>query len=301
MLEQITIQNFQCHRNLVLKLSPTVNCLTGRSDVGKSAVLRALRWACLNKPQGEAFLREGQEHASVSLKVDGHEVLRERGPGLNGYSLDGHRYQAFGSEVPPEIAALLNLSELNFQGQHSPSFWLTLSPGQVSRELNAVVDLEIIDQALAHASSSIRHARAEMEVSEKRLAQAREERDQLAWTKEAGQELNKIIGVQDELAATRLKCSRIESLVRDGERAVLEADRLACVVLDAANGIRRGEEALRKAREAESLGELLGEINQVEQEQCHLERSLGDVRQELSGLMEGMKQCPLCGTEIPGQ
>lgn len=295
MLEQLTIRNFQVHQKFILDLSHSVVTIVGPSDRGKSAVLRALRWCLLNKPQGEAFIREGQDHVYVWLKVDGREVLRERGPGLNGYSLDGHRYQAFGSDVPPEIASLLNVSELCFARQHNPPFWLSLSPGQVSRELNAVVDLDVIDSALSHVAAEVRSARSEVEVSEKRLAQAKGERDRLGWVKEASESLASLSTLEGLIRETRLESSRTSDLLKEGEGAALEGDRLSCAVLGGFLAVEKGEEALARAGEAENLRSLLDGLAEGEEERCRVEKSLAETREKLEVLLAGMKVCPLCG------
>ncbi len=301
MLEQLIIRNFQPYAEFILDLSPTVSCLIGRSDVGKSSILRALRWLCLNKPQGEAFLRDGQDCVSVRLKVDSHSILRERGSGLNGYSLDGHRFQAFGHDVPPEIASLLNVSELNWQRQHDSPYWLSLSPGQVSRELNAVVDLEVIDASLSFIASEVRSARSEVEVSEKRLAQAREERDRLAWVKEVAEDLERIGNICILLDANRLKSSRINDLLRAGERLTLEGDRLSLGLLEGFLALQKGEEALARTGEAENVRILLDNSIRLEEQRCQLEGSLADARKELEELIGEGSLCPLCGQEVQSQ
>ncbi len=299
-LEQLIIRNFQAHAKFILDFSPTVNCLVGKSDVGKSAVLRALRWLSLNKPQGEAFLREGQEHVSVRLKVDGHDILRERGTGLNSYSFDGHRFQAFGHDVPPEIASLLNVSELTFARQHDSPYWLSLSPGQVSRELNAVVDLEVIDASLSFIASEVRSSRSEIEVSEKRLAQAEEERDRLAWVKEASESLLSLSTLEGRIREELLKRSRINDLLLEGERLTLEGDRLALGLLEGFLALQKGEEVLARAKEAENVRILLDNSIRLEEERCRLDESLADVRKELEELIGEGKLCPLCGQEVQG-
>ena len=66
-----------------------------------------------------------------------------RGTGVNTYGVEGKTYEAFGNDVPPAVSKLLGLAEVNFQGQHDAAFWFGLSPGQLAKELNKIVDLEL--------------------------------------------------------------------------------------------------------------------------------------------------------------
>ena len=57
--------------------------LVGTSNVGKSAVLRALRWVLMNNPAGDKFITHGKDVAKVILELDnGLKIERERGRGL---------------------------------------------------------------------------------------------------------------------------------------------------------------------------------------------------------------------------
>ena len=168
-IDRLQIQNFQRHEQLRLKLDESIVAITGQSDVGKSSVLRALRWLATNRPRGDGFVRDGGERTSVKIRVDGKTVERVRGKGENTYTVDGKVLEAFGTDVPEEIANLLNLGPENFQGQHDPPFWFCLTAGEVAKQLNKIVDLELIDQATARIATKLRKCKARVEVVESRL------------------------------------------------------------------------------------------------------------------------------------
>ena len=181
MLEELRIQNFQRHRKLRVGFDPTITTIVGGSDVGKSAILRALRWVCTNQPKGDAHIRHGAKGCTVQLVVDGHTITRKRGGGKNTYELDGEPYKAFGTGVPDTIAGLLNMPDVCWQGQHDPSFWFGASPGEVSRQLNAIVDLGIIDTTLTNVGRTYTKARTALEVAEDNLTEAKASLDELDW------------------------------------------------------------------------------------------------------------------------
>ena len=184
MLEKIRIENFQANEELEIKLDPHVTTIIGPSDVGKSAIIRALGWVATNHPTGYAFITYGKKKATVTLDVDGHVIVRERGKTPNTYTLDGEEFKAFGNgKVPDEIANLLNVSNVNFQGQFDTPFWFCETPGEVSRQLNQIVNLEIIDKTLGNLDSGLKESRTRVKVIEQQLHEAKEERAALKWTR----------------------------------------------------------------------------------------------------------------------
>jgi len=166
MIKRIEIRNFQAHKKLAVDFEEGVTTIIGPSDTGKSAVIRAIRWAVFNKPGGAAFIREGAARCSVKLFLDsGDTVYREKGK-ANIYKVNDKTLKAFGAEPPAEVIKLFNLSEINFQNQHDAPYWFSLSAGEVSRQLNKIIDLEIIDKALYNINATIRKAKTNIDVLE---------------------------------------------------------------------------------------------------------------------------------------
>lgn len=179
MLESIALRNFQVHEDLIVEFSPTITTIKGPTDKGKSAVLRALRWVCLNDVAGADFIREGAKRVTITLHVtDGkgsHSTIsrsKSTDGHVNLYVWDDREFKAFGQSVPPDIAHALALNEINFQGQHDPPFWFADTAGEVSRKLNAVIDLTIIDTALSNIASEVRRAQERKGLCEERLTEA---------------------------------------------------------------------------------------------------------------------------------
>lgn len=175
MIERMQVRNFQTHSLLRIKFDPLITTILGKTGAGKSAILRALRWVMFNKPNGTDFIKHGEESCEVKLWVDGKCITRKRGKDENLYALDGKEFKAFGSDVPHEIQKLLNVDAINFQGQHDAPFWFSDTPGQVAKNLNAIVNLESIDEALTAFATETRAASGAVEYTEQRKAQAESE------------------------------------------------------------------------------------------------------------------------------
>lgn len=192
MIEELRIQNFQVHGKLVVKFGPGITTIVGPSDTGKSAIIRALRWVATNQPGGDAFVRYGAKGCTVRVVVDGRHVTRKRKAGgdVNTYHLDDQEYKAFGRGVPDTIAEFLNLPGVCWQGQHDPSFWFGDTPGEVSRQLNAIVDLGVIDVTLTNVARTFTKARNRLDVAEENLTTAKANAEDTKWAVECGEALS---------------------------------------------------------------------------------------------------------------
>ncbi len=180
-LERLTLRNFQAHEKIVIDFNPGITTIVGPSDVGKSAIIRALSWVLYNQPSGEAFIKHGEERVQARLRLDGDQlIVRERGK-ENLYRLDEQEFKAFGSNVPTPIKDLLQVSEINIQRQFDAPFWFAESSGEVSRRLNEIVNLGVIDDALASVAAQLRKANERVEFTKERVAELEQKVVSLAF------------------------------------------------------------------------------------------------------------------------
>jgi len=231
MLTRLRIKNFQNHKKIDIEFDKGVTTIIGPSDAGKSALLRALSWVVFNRPVGTEFIREGQKGCTVRIETSSHKITRTRGK-ENTYHLDGKEYRAFGNDVPESIQNVLQLGEINFQSQHDAPFWLSESAAQVSRNLNQIVDLGIIDAALAQTSKTMRKAKWEAESTKERFLHYRKQKEDLAWVVEANGELVDLEAGAAALEASTESQIRLEALTHDASRYSKEVEQDRKLVAD---------------------------------------------------------------------
>lgn len=337
MIDLIDIRNFQVHKKRTIELSPCITTIVGPTDEGKSAVLRALKWVALNQPSGEDFKRWGAKTIRVGLQVGDHLIERIRGR-QNLYKVDGEKYAAFGrTGVPTEVSSILNLDETNFQGQFDSPFWFGETAGEVSRQLNRILDLEIIDTTLANLVKEIRKTKAEVEVRTERVREAKETKRQLSSIKQmkkAFAVVEKWEGRRDRTAQKRTTlASHIQVVVKyqgteykaraamtAGEQAIRQGDRWQKYqakrktlgrLLKRAAELR--EIAEQKAPDMSKLAQLAKEYQIIEEERTALGKLIAKVDQEGERVCQNEeclarrkkefrtrlgKICPLCGNRI---
>ena len=237
MLNSVHITNFESHAHTQVDFSPGVNVVVGLSDMGKSALFRAIQWALFNRPAGDAFIRRGTRNASVSVILDDgddtHLVERSKGKSVNHYGLDDQTFEAFGQDVPDEIRRAINMDRgTNVQGQMDPMFLLQSSAGEVARHLNDVAGLDEIDQSLSYLQSQQRRATND----HKRAAASLES-------------LNADLDAYEYLDAIAAELSECEDWQQDLDRLYNERERLKRAV-DTAQQARSRIAAARPAAEA---------------------------------------------------
>ncbi len=220
-LISIHLKNFQAHEDLEVSFSPNgITTIRGATDCGKSAVIRALNWVCLNNIVGDEFVRHGSKFSEVTLTVrrgdKTHVIVRKRNVGgsINTYTMDEKEYRAFGLGVPDEISAVLGLNEINFQNQHDSPFWFAESSAEVSRRLNTVIDLTVIDTTLSQIGDVVRKAQESVRVlGEQRLANA-EELTNLEPQRGRAKRFRVLQGAKDVIDTKQSKWERLRKLIQ---------------------------------------------------------------------------------------
>lgn len=247
MFERLAVQNYEAYSKFAVELAK-VTTFVGRSDVGKSSLLRLLRWICLNEPSGTASIRWGTSFARGTLTFDGKELIRRMGD-KNIYKFDGRVFKAFGRTVPLEIEKALNVGSLNFQQQTAGQFWLCESAPQVSRELNAIIDLGVIDETLSFLASKTRQAKVTVQVSKERLAQARERKKALAHVPALQEAWRDVTQANARVTDAQGNAAKLYTLVQQAEAAekIVQAARQRLDVATAAQEAATKALGLQKA------------------------------------------------------
>ena len=217
MISKVEIRNFSTHKKQDIEFSPNVTTITGSSFLGKSTILRAIKFVCMNRPTGDKFISWEAEKTSVRLTVDEKRIVRRKGKGINEYTLDwrgaktSSKFKAFGNDVPKPITDLVNMSDINFQGQHDAPFWFCETAGEVSRQLNAIINLEVIDKTLANIASGVRKSKTTIDIIQERFDKAIEDKKELDYIVELDKDL---VGIE-ELEKTQSQIAVESTTLRD--------------------------------------------------------------------------------------
>ena len=259
MLEKLTIRNFRPHRYFSEELEK-ITSIVGASDEGKSSILAAIRWACLNQPTGDDYITWGEEFCSVRLSTESGRITRKKGKEENIYQIDKEEpHRAIGKgAVPKEISDILAVDNRNFQLQHDSPYWLTLTPGQVGKELNEIINLEVMDKTLANLNKQLRKAKLTTSIAVERLETARRARDSYAWAEAAVSEITAILAERKDWADKRSRIAILAGLIEKGQ-ALEEAATEAAEAASVGQALYAGVRQVRQLQESlDKLGNLIG-------------------------------------------
>ncbi len=218
MLTKIRLKNFQAHADTILDLVPGINAIVGKSDSGKSAILRGLYWLNNNRPGGTGMVSfwnrnkagEPKEETSVQVDIDGVQIKRLRTKEVNGYQIgDAKPLEAVRSDVPGEVSSLLNMGEVNIQKQMDAPFLLSETSGEVARFFNRIIKLDSIDTILAKIESDKRKSRDQALVQEELANIALKSLEGFAFLDEATSLVNKATRVSDRIQESKKRLAQI--------------------------------------------------------------------------------------------
>jgi len=292
MLEIMEVINFQKWKKKRVVFDPYCTTFIGPTDSGKSALaVRALFWLCLNRPQGDEFITNGEEQCEVRLKVDGHRVVRKKGKGNNLYVINKQRRKAFGTGTPEDIQKLLNVDELNFQRQLDSPLWFFETAGSVARELNRIVRLDIIDSTTTRIASRVRRNKERFDLCNEQLEEAVKKQKELDWSLEANKEIEKIDKLKEELEDLNKKERNLENILEE----IKEQQEIREIKIPTKE-IKEIEELIEEMkvadREEEKLNNLLEEIKEQQKELCQIKKESIQVEKQMKEITKG--RCPIC-------
>ena len=220
MITKIEIKNFQSHKNTTLEFDKGVNVITGESDNGKSAVIRAIRWVVENYPSGtekinSSWNEDFKEPLSVKLYTENGYVERIRTKTRNGYTINGKELSAVGRGVPQEVIDFLNVSDVNFQFQMDPPYLLSMTGGAASQYLNNIVHLDSIDKILSLSDSDKRQLSSEQKLVEADIKKLETELESLQWVDEANNISKRVDKLDEIINNVTVKSNNLESSMNE--------------------------------------------------------------------------------------
>lgn len=232
-LRRLVIENFQSHERTEIEFVEGLNVITGASDAGKSAVIRALRWVLFNEPRGADFVRvsaAGPCRVMVELE-NGTRISRERKGNRNRYLLEEpgcepRVFEGFGSEPPLEVLKAHGITKvpldtdlevtLNLAGQLEGPFLLSENGAVRARAIGRVSGVHILDAAIrAAAREAGQYLQEEKDLREKlqRLDEELEGFKDLPVLEQRIHEVEGILSRADEREGRRQRLAALREIL----------------------------------------------------------------------------------------
>lgn len=208
-ISRVIINNFQKHKHKTVSFSD-FTAITGKTNHGKTSIIRAIKWCLYNTPNGDKFITNGEDKCSVTVVFsNGTEITRtrNRSGSINCYDIivngkEPIHLEGFGSTVPDEVIAATGMAVIDLFGekqspniceQLSAPFFIGEKPIMRGVLIGRMGNLDVVDSAIKSASSDLRAAKST-------------QREYKAELKEIKSELSNLTGLT--LQEKRLKSSK---------------------------------------------------------------------------------------------
>jgi len=183
---KLELNYFQKHEHLELEFSSNVNVIYGKSDCGKSTIVRAIRWCLVpSELRGDGVRKEGSKRTSVGITFDnGAIVERIKTSSTNSYKLtignDVKEFNATGNNLPMEIQEIVSFKPieidkeniiLNISNQLSMPFLLENSGTFRQKLLNKLIGNDKIDKAFQDLNKDILQVGRDEKVEKERVGE----------------------------------------------------------------------------------------------------------------------------------
>lgn len=174
MIHSLKIKNFESHQDSYFQFHPGVNVIIGKTDAGKSSIIRALKWLIEYRPTGNNFQSYWGGDTEVEIETNNGDFKLIKSSNQAIYQEGENVYKAFGVKVPEEITKKMNIGSINLQRQMESHFLLSSSAGEVASHFNEIANLEMIDQVNAKVKSDLNTIERWIEYKEKDIKETRE-------------------------------------------------------------------------------------------------------------------------------
>lgn len=220
-IKSLEMEYFEGYDSALIEFHEGVNVITGLSGHGKSSIVRALRWATRNDPQGDSMLSHFADGASTISTVtfdDDEWVSRERGTDFNGYRLSTEEdaFVALRGKIPMQVESLCNMDyESNIQKQSDFYFMLLQTPGQVARMFNKISGLEDMDIATKKANTLYDGHKHKFDVASTMFDRIEAQIIESEWVPKADKAFKVVEKVSADLHALSDKSDQLTDLIND--------------------------------------------------------------------------------------
>lgn len=207
----VHIENFQSIENLDFSIYG-FTCITGKSNIGKSAITRAI-YRCIMNETVKGAVRHGKKFVTVSLTSD-WSIWWKKGEKGNEYEVNGKAYSNTGQKQLPEIADLgfrsVRVGDQDvtpwYANQYEPVFLLNKSGGQITEFISEISRLKVVQESIQRSIS----------LKKKSTDKAGVHRDEIS---RLSKRVSSFIGI--ETASDMYKKLEEEKNIIDGKKNVL--------------------------------------------------------------------------------
>lgn len=229
-IEKVTLENFQSHKNSTIEFDNQLNVIVGPSDSGKTAILRAIKWALYNEPSGDYFIREGESECSVTIVFsDSTKIKRYRSRSKNIYYLydsnnNETKFEGFGTTVPQEIIDKTGIKKIlldndqsrsiNLSDQLEGAFLLSEKGSLRANSIGRLVGVNVIDDSLRETLRDIRNLSSDKRHIDNQVIELEEELKEYDYLENLKQTIDQIEEIKNKITMKQKLQTKLEDILK---------------------------------------------------------------------------------------
>ncbi|WP_277221680.1 AAA family ATPase [Peptoniphilus vaginalis] len=246
-IKNVELINFQSHNHTEIEFDRGLNVILGNSDAGKTAILRAIKWALFNEPKGDYFIRQGEKDVSVKVTFsNGVVVERSRTPSKNSYYLmdaEGQemRFEGFGLDVPKEITDAIHMHKvsldnsnnkviLNIAEQLDGPFLLNDQASMRASAIGRLIGVNYVDDALRTVVRDNKRINQEIDNLRASRDDFKEQLKEFDYIKDYKDKFQKLSHIRDKISDLNQRLNLVSNLKDTYEQYNLEIDNIGILL-----------------------------------------------------------------------
>lgn len=274
MLKRAHVVNFQSVKDLEIDLNARIVLLSGPSDNGKSALLRAIKNAIFDGVGGSFFrIEEGKKKSKMAVLVesDRGKIQWDKSPKNATYTLnDTDVRDNCGKSVPKEVPEVMGLTSkddmgenLHYRNQFQAAFLINdRGTKDAYRFISKLMGADIAIKGMYALEKTVRNLAGEIKVTEEFLEKAKEElseyhsEEQIKGLDETHSALLELYMQQSDLKERNAKIEEIQG-------AMTKLEKITSRVVD---GTRKTLNFVRILEELEQIKTLHLNVDKIKQQ-----------------------------------
>lgn len=169
-LIKLELTNFKTHKHTIIDFCDKINIIYGGNDIGKSNILRAIKWLSYN--QGKNVIKYGEKKCSVKGWFSNGAIIEKiKSASINAYIIhkplneqgEIRRFDSIGKVIPEEVSDLLQLKPIEVEGEkvilnmgtQQKSFLIDESPTFRSKLFNKLTGSDVTDKIFKSLNKDI--------------------------------------------------------------------------------------------------------------------------------------------------
>ena len=246
-IKKVELHNFQSHEYTEMEFDRGLNVILGNSDVGKTAILRAIKWSLYNEPKGDYFIRQGEKDVSCKVTFsNGVIVERLKTPSKNSYFLvdasgNEMRFEGFGIDVPKEITDVTNMYKvsldnsnnktiLNIAEQLDGPFLLNDQASLRASAIGRLIGVNYVDDALRTVVRDNKRTNQEIVELIKNKEDLKKQLDEFSYIKEYKEKFEKITKIRNKIKTLQDRLELISKIKENLDKNRIELEDVSNLV-----------------------------------------------------------------------